>query len=75
MILTIKYVYGMLKVDKNHGEKVEQDQGRKLLAVLGGMVSLRRWGLSKDLEEVRKLVKQEHGGECSGPRDQLEQIL
>lgn len=40
MILTIKYVYGMLKVDKNHGEKVEQDQGRKLLAVLGGVVRL-----------------------------------
>lgn len=30
----------MLKVDKNHGEKVEQGQGRKLLAVLGRVVRL-----------------------------------
>lgn len=30
----------MLKVDKNHGEKVEQSQGRKLLAVLGRVVRL-----------------------------------
>lgn len=56
----------MLTVDKNHGEKVEQGQGRKLLAVLGGVVGLtliekvgsgQRLGEGKDVSHAGTWVR------------------